>query len=246
MVTMRRTSTVLAVALLVTLLVGPAVHSGQASPLSGTTWCASKASMVLLAGSSGTGQYTTGYSSPDGTYQPTAYGWWARLSRQAQANFGTVSANHSHAGAQVTDFLAGGRWSNTTGAVADIEATQPRLTIISLGTNEYLGQLPPGEFAANLAELVARIQAVNPTGNLMLTTQWTAYYVAPTYPWSQYAQAIRDVAVARSAAVLDLRQYIPPATDPDWARFYHPDRIHLLDHAHLIVTAAVATRALGC
>jgi acyl-CoA thioesterase-1 len=243
----RRTKrTALVLILFALLLAGAPVHSGVASPLTGTLWCTDKASMALLAGSSGTGQYTTGYSSPDGTYQPTAYGWWARLARQAQSNFGTTSANYSHGGAQASDFLADGRWSNTTGAVGSIEATRPRLTIISLGTNEYLGQVPPAEFAANLADLVSRVQAANPAGNLMLTTQWTAYVPAPTYPWSQYAQAIRDVAVSHSAAMLDLRQYIPPASDPDWARFYHPDRIHLLDHAHLIVSAAVATRALGC
>lgn len=243
---MHRTLKIAVVALLVALLAGPAVQSGQASPLSGTTWCAGKASMALLAGSSGTGQYTTGYTSPDGTYQPTAYGWWTRLARMAQSNFGTTAANYSHTGAQVSDFLPDGRWPTTAGAVSDVAATQPRLVVISLGTNEYLSQVPPAEFAVNLTRLVDEIQQVNPTGNLLIVVQWTAYTVSPVYPWSQYAQVIRDVVVAQNAALLDLRQYIPPATDPDWSRFYHPDRIHLLDHAHLIVTAAVATRALGC
>jgi acyl-CoA thioesterase-1 len=232
-------TTVLLAALTVAPVASPA-------PLTGSTWCSDKNSMALIAGSSGTGYLTTGYTNPDGVYQPTTYGWWKWVSGRATAAWGTDAYNYSHVGAVTKDFLPEGRWPTTTVAVADIGQHRPDMLIVSLGTNEYLTQTPPAQFETNLRQLVQAIRAESPTTAVLLAVQWTAYVPSPTYQWEQYKQAIQAVAVSEVTAMVDLRQYLIPANNPDWARFYHPDRIHLLDHSHLIVAGAFWTWLFSC
>jgi acyl-CoA thioesterase-1 len=243
MVTVRRTLVAVTVALLVALLVAPVARP---APLTGSTWCTNKDSLALIAGSSGTGYLTTGYNSPDGTYSPTAYGWWRWVTKRAANAWGTLSFNYSHVGATTADFLPNGRWLSTTGAVADLGQNQPDLVVISLGTNEYLTQVDPAVFEGNLRRLVQDIHAASPRTAILLAVQWTSHLPNPTYVWEQYKQKIQSVAVSEMAAMVDLRQYLIPASDPDWARFYHPDRIHLLDHSHLVVAAAFWTWLFSC
>ncbi|ROP36295.1 SGNH/GDSL hydrolase family protein [Saccharothrix texasensis] len=242
----RWTSLIGALIAVTALLVGPTGREHQAAALTGATWCTTKASMAVIGGSSSTGYLTEGYASPDNTYHPTTYGWWRRLTAQAAAGWGTTATNYARNSAKAADFLPGGRWPITTGAVADIDAKNPALVIVSLGTNEYLAQVPPAQFEADLVQLVDDIKTASPGTAVVLVAQWTAYVPAATYPWSQYVTAIRNTAVAEVAGLVDLRQYLISAGDQDWSRFYNIDRIHLLDHSHMIVAAAMAMKIFGC
>ncbi|GAB3429777.1 SGNH/GDSL hydrolase family protein [Actinophytocola sediminis] len=242
----RAAAAALAILLVTILLASGEPRRAEAAPLSNSTWCAYKDSLALLGGSSGTGYLTAGYSSADGTYDPTTYGWWKRVAERADSAWGAESYNYSRNGASAASYLPGGRWPSTTGAVADIGAHQPALAIISLGTNEYLAQVQPGVFEANLRQLVDDIQTISPRTAILLAVQWTARVPSPTYSWEQYKQRIQAVAVSEITAMVDLRQYLPSASDPDWAKFYHPDRIHLLDHSHLVVAAAFWTWLFSC
>jgi acyl-CoA thioesterase-1 len=250
---MSRLRRVAAIAAALLLLVTPVAVS-TSSPSSyevqsqvGSPWCPSKASMALIASSSGTGSMTTGYSSPDGTYAATAYGWWSRVTRQFNSYWGTTQTNYSRGSAHVSDFLPGGRWLITTGATADIAVKQPSLVIISLGTNEYVEQVPPTTFEANLNTLISDIRAAAPSTTIYLTTQWEVNMWNPvTYPYANYTAAIRSAAVNHGTGLMDLRQYIIPGTSADWPMFYHPDRGHLLDVGHMVVAAAWSVRLAAC
>ena len=216
-----------------------------AAPLTGSAWCQDHASLAVLGDSGSTGLGTTGYASQDDSYFRTAYGWYKRATDEAKSNYGTASANYAHNGAMAADFLPGGRWPLTTGALVQIEQTKPSLAIIELGGNEYLSAQGPDAFRTNLTELVTRIQTASPRTAVLLVAIWDIAAPGAALPWSQYVGAIRDTAIARGVAMVDLRQYIPRA-DLDRAGLYNPDRTHLNDAGNMVFAAAAWTWLLSC
>lgn len=219
--------------------------TSAASAGSAGTWCASgKASLAILGASSETGYGTTGYPSGVQTYYPTTYGWTRRLGDLLERTWGTTTKNYSHNGAQVSDYLPGGRWPVTIGAVADLAATQPALVIIDLGGNEYWTQVAPAVFESNLRTMIAYIRVARPSVDIMLylheeiswATNGNAYWPqsAPKYPWSQYASRIVTVASTLPTGMVDMRQFINPS-EGDPAGLWSADGIHLNDAGQSVV-----------
>jgi acyl-CoA thioesterase-1 len=216
----------------------------SAAPLSTSAWCQDHASLAVLGASDSTGSFTTGYASPDETYWPTTYGWPSRIDYLTGV-WNTTVDNYARNGAQTSDFLPGGRFPITTGALAQIQTKQPSLVLITLGGNEYLNNVSPSTFQANLTTLVQEIHRVSPRSGILLISLWHIARTNPPYQWQAYADAMFNVAVTELTALIDLRQYIPPS-DQDTAGLYVSDRIHLSDAGHMVEAAAVWTWLISC
>lgn len=216
-----------------------------AAPLSDSAWCKDRASLVVLGASDSTGAFTTGYASPDETYYKTPYGWFSRVSGNAATYWGTTATNYSRNGAQTSDFLPGGRWPVTTGAVEQIRQKQPSLVIITLGGNEYLSGVSPSVFQANLTQLVRDIHAASPRTGVVLAALWHIARTNPAHQWWEYTTAMFNVAVSEVTALIDLAQYFP-RSDMDTAGLFASDRIHLTDAGNMVAAATMWTWVISC
>lgn len=214
-----------------------AADAGQTS-----TWCTKKEQVAILGTSADTGFGATGYQSTTDTYAPTTYGWTTKIANDLHAQWNTTTKNYAHNGAMATDYLPGGRWPDTTGALADLTQRQPDLVLIDLGGNELISQTDPAVFKANLGKVIDNIRAARPGVDILLSIyaelKWTPNPwggQTQKYFWSQYATSIYDTAVAKGTALVDLRQYIPPAGS---ANLPNPspwlsDNVHLNDAGNL-------------
>jgi acyl-CoA thioesterase-1 len=239
----------LAAVLVASTLISP--NTGQrahAGPLQGSTWCAYRDTMAIIGGSSATGYLTTGYASPDGTYSSAAiYGWWKRVTDFAATNWQTVSQNYARNGASFASYMPTGQWPITRDAITALVDTKPDLLFVALGTNEYLAQLPPDTFEQNMRWVIESVKQGTPRTAIMMIVQQTAYAgPAPAYSWELYKQRIMEVAVDETLAMADIRQSVPSAYGTDWTKFYHPDRIHMLDTAQMTFAAAVRPWLFFC
>lgn len=217
-----------------------AVPSASATPHS--TWCSAHNNVAIIGTSADTGYATSGYASPTDTWYPTTYGWATRFANALHSEWGTNVQNYAHNGAMASDFLPGGRWSDTVGAVADIQAHQPDLVIIDLGGNEYNIQKPPEQFQADLDTLVDNVRAARPGVDILLSIYaefiWKPNEWSPptqSYTWADYGAVIYTTAVAKGTALVDMRQYVPSeyaSQQPDpipWSS----DGIHLNEAGNL-------------
>lgn len=180
-------------------------------------------------------------TSPDDTFARTKYGWATKLSDNLTAEWLTVTDNYAHNGAMASDYLPGGRWSSTTGALGKIAATLPPLVLIDLGGNEYWTQRDPAGLQTQLGQIVDQVRAARPEATVLLSIypelQWRANEYASTkrWDWSAYGAAIYNTAVTKQTALVDLRQTIPAAADPVPTNpdVWTSDRIHLNDAGNL-------------
>lgn len=200
------------------------------------TWCGDKSNITVLGSSSSTGYKTTGYTG-GGEYQPTQYGWWRRVSANAAQAWGTTATNRARAGALVADYLPGGRWPVTTGAVAQIAVDQPDMVLIQLGTNEYLTDVDPAAFEANLRQLLTDVRTSRPGVDVVLIKGWRVARSAPAYPWSQYGAVFGRVASSMGTALIDMQQLVD-GSDLDTAHLYDADLTHLNDAGQSVLAAA--------
>ncbi|GLY70523.1 SGNH/GDSL hydrolase family protein [Amycolatopsis taiwanensis] len=216
-----------------------AVPSDAATPT--PAWCTSHHNVAIIGTSADTGYGTTGYPSNAETYQPTRYGWTFRFSQNLYAEWQTAVQNYAHNGALATDYLPGGRWSDTTSATNDIAAKQPELVIIDLGGNEYISQVPPATFGANLKTVVDNVKAARPNVTILMSIYtellWTPNPWASTkkYNWESYSAQIFNTAVQEGVALVDMRQYIPAAGSADLPNPspWNSDNAHLNDAGNL-------------
>lgn len=246
---LRRAAAAVAVALLILIsgAAGGASPIASAGPLSQSTWCQHRDSIAVFGGSSSTGYLTTGYTKTDNTYQATPYGWWKQITDFAATNWGTVSYNYARNGASYASYTTGGQWPVTRNAVQSLSETQPDLLFLALGTNEYLAQQDPAAMEANMRAVVAAVKESSPRTAMMAIVQHTAYAGPnPAFPWERYKQRIMQVVIDEHLAMADLRQSVPSAYGTDWARFYHPDRIHMLDTTHMTFAAGVRPWLFFC
>lgn len=224
-------------ALTVTLVNAVPSDAATANP----TWCTSQHNVGIIGTSAETGYGTTGYPSGADTYQQTLYGWTFRFGQSLYGQWGTTVENYAHNGALASDFLPGGRWASTTSAISDITAKQPELVIIDLGGNEFNSQVSPTTFAVNLKSVVDNVKAARPDVTILMSIYaellWTPnpYASTESYTWDQYATQIYNTAVQEGVALIDMRQYIPPAGS---ANLPNPspwtgDNIHLNDAGNL-------------
>ena len=237
---MKRVSILLAAILAVVALAVPA------SATTGVTWCDSgHASLDILGDSGATGYGSTGYPAGAQTWQSTTYGWVKRLTDRLGT---TVVHTYAHNGAMASDFLPGGRWTDTTGAVAQVQADQPAGLIIELGGNEYNVQVSPATYQANMQTLINNIKAVSPATTIFISHIWQIGVTQQpvTYTWGQYRTADIALATSNAAGFVDLEQYMPSATTNltgPVTGLYGSDNIHPNDAGNLL-EAAVYTQWL--
>lgn len=228
--------------------------TASAAPLTNSPWCANKDSIAIMGGSTNTGFQSSGYPANPGSYAgyyPTTYGWWSRVTTQLNAYYGTAddgvvfkSYNYARNGASAHNFLPGGAFPE---AMNDLATTKPNLLIISVGSNEYLGQLNPTQFQTNLTALIDAVYARTNSTAVMLAVQHEIGIANPTYTYSQYAQVIYNVAATRYAAVIDMRQVAPSdAAGNNPAGLYNADKIHLSDAGQLVYAARYWSALVSC
>ncbi|MCP2168216.1 SGNH/GDSL hydrolase family protein [Goodfellowiella coeruleoviolacea] len=219
----------------------------EVTAASGPTWCTDKSRLVVLGDSAATGYGTTGYPADVQTYVPTENGWVAKMARNL-AGFGTEVTNLAHNGALVADYLPGGRWADTTSAVAQIQQLQPSMVIVELGGNDFYIDRDPEVFARQLRQLVDSIKAAAPSSSIFLVKIWEiGQRESPraVHTWSEYGAKMHEVAVATGAGLSDLAQYLPSPNN-DTAGLYLPDRIHLNNAGNLVVHGALYTWMISC
>lgn len=238
---MKVSTKIASAAIAVGLVVSGSVATSDAAPIQ-STWCAAHNNVAIIGTSAETGYATVGYPATGSTFSPTQYGWAARFANSLHAQWGTNVQNYAHNGSMAADFLPGGRWSDTTGAVADIQAHQPDLVIIDLGGNEYNIQKSPAQFQADLNTLVDNVRAARPGVDILMSIYaefvWQPNQWSPptqSYTWAQYGSVIYGTAVAKGAALVDMRQYVPseysavPPIPTPWSA----DGIHLNEAGNL-------------
>ncbi|GLY68725.1 SGNH/GDSL hydrolase family protein [Amycolatopsis taiwanensis] len=177
---------------------------------------------------------------PRPTSQPATAGPSASA-KTSTPNGKPAVQNYAHNGALATDYLPGGRWSDTTGATNDIAAKQPELVIIDLGGNEYISQVPPATFGANLKTVVDNVKAARPNVTILMSMYtellWTPNPWASTknYNWESYSAQIFNTAVQEGVALVDMRQHIPAAGSADLPNPspWNSDNAHLNDAGNL-------------
>lgn len=210
-----------------------------------STWCADHSDIAIVGTSAETGYGTTGYASSTDTYAPTVYGWVTRFTNSMRAQWGTNVHDYAHNGALASDYLPGGRWTGTTGAITDMATYQPDLVLVDLGGNELYSQVDPATFQSNLNMVITNIRAMRPGVDILMSIyaqmKWVPNqytnppYAAQKYTWDQYATIIYNTAVAQGTALVDMRQYIPnadasPMTNPT---VWNTDNIHVNDAGNL-------------
>ncbi|MDT8911956.1 SGNH/GDSL hydrolase family protein [Amycolatopsis sp. PS_44_ISF1] len=218
------------------------VPSAQADTSGKPAWCTGHANVSILGTSADTGYGTTGYPAGRELPAPTPYGWTTKFTNDLHSEWGTKVDNRAHNGAMASDFLPGGRWSDTTSATADMAGSQPDLVVIDLGGNEFLIQKDPAQFAADFAKVIDNVRAARPDATILLSIyaelKWAKTPSSPatqTHTWSEYAAKIHSTAVDKGVALVDLRQYIPPAasaTLPSPSPWLS-DNMHLNDAGNL-------------
>lgn len=243
----------------VTVAVTATVPAGATAPAAPTTpvglssWCPTQASAVVLGDSSSTGYGTTGYSNTTETWQPTYSGWVASLGRLWPHSTWTVLSRN---GAMSSDYLPGGRFSITVGAIDVIDDEQPALVVIMLGGNDYVIDADPvTTYRANLERITADIRAVSPQSSLLYVSIWEFAYrrqsPPPVHPYSAYIDQMRAVAQAHDAVHVDLtRDMHSAAVHPETGLYirdeYGPGlAVHATDAGNWVVRAVMA-RALQC
>ncbi|MEV4597137.1 SGNH/GDSL hydrolase family protein [Amycolatopsis sp. NPDC049253] len=232
-----------AVLTLIVLGIGMSTVVTSADAAQERSWCARKANVAIIGTSADTGYGSTGYQSTTDTWSPTTYGWTTKFADSLRAQWQTNVQNYSHNGALAADYLPGGRWAGTTGAMADMAAKQPDLVLVDLGGNDLWAQVDPAKFQTDLNNVIDGIRASRPGGvdilmSIYAELKWTPNpYGGNTqkYTWDQYASVIYQTAVAKGTALVDMRQYIPPAGS---ANLPNPspwtsDNIHLNDAGNL-------------
>lgn len=235
--------TALAVSLLAFTSVGVGFTATSASAQTPPPYCATKTQLAIVGTSAETGYATTGYPSGAQTYNPTTYGWATRFANSVHSQWSTNVSNYAHNGSLASDFLPGGRFTDTTAAVADIAVKKPTLVLLDVGGNEYWSQKDPAVFQTNLNTLIDNIKAATPNAVILMSIyaelKWVQSVdsgnVPQKYTWAQYASVIYNTAVAKGNALVDLRQYIPPATatpQPNPSTWY-TDGIHQNDAGNI-------------
>lgn len=104
-----------------------------------------------------------------------------------------------------------------------------QLAVLMFGTNDQPWILP-ADYKANLTTMIDRIRAVNPASDILLVAPCENQRTDNPRPMSVYAAAMREVAVARKAAFLNL-QYVFGETPAEYAYgsnrpWFQDDLIH--------------------
>lgn len=231
------------------------VSADPADPQS--TWCTNPAGGVVVMGdSSTTGYGTTGYL--DGTqggheyYQSTYSGWINGLKQVwPEADWYVASRN----GAMSSDYLPNGRFEKTREAIAEVEARQPSLVIITTLGNDYVIDRPPAEYQENLEQIVEGVREAAPDTSIVLVTMWRFDFKLdtsePNFEFDSYAERMQQVADEHDLTWVDLREHMHNAWEHPETGLYHADEygpgqaIHTTD-AGQWVQKAVMRHALTC
>lgn len=218
---------------------GPSAQAQTPPP-----WCADKSQLAVIGASSETGYASSGYPSGAQTWVATPFGWATKLANSVKAQWQTTTSNYAHNGAMVSDYLPGGRWDSTMAAFGDIATKKPSIVLINLGGNEFWSQASPATFQTNLNTMIDNVRAGDPNAVIVLGTYAQLLWQQSVdsgnkpqqYTWDQYAQVIYNTAVAKGTAMVDFRQYVPPAGSanlPNPSPWYS-DNIHMNDAGSLI------------
>jgi lysophospholipase L1-like esterase len=149
----------------------------------------------------------------------------------------------AHTGA-TTDHFTSSMWDQ-----AEITATaKADLVTIALGANDYLSSSEtPAGVTANLQAMIDSIRSKasthsthQPSIAVVIPWDFSAYGTRNGYTWSDFADAIRDVAAADSSvALLDLTSTGSPAGVA--GGLYAPDGIHPSDSGQAAISAAATS-----
>jgi acyl-CoA thioesterase-1 len=202
-----------AVAAAVLLLGGVLVSSAAAQPSTGEFAAATASGWcpnrerLVILGDSG----STGYGSPD-----------------------------YPAGAQTYKPTANG-WSSIVSRNLAAEPTwRTQTTVIALGGNEFYIDKDPQQFAAEYDQLVRSVHATAPGATIMLLVEWelgARQSAGAVHTWQDYTGEMRKTAAAGPHGMIDLRQYLPRASQE--SGLYMADNIHPNQFGQRVLGAAM-------
>jgi lysophospholipase L1-like esterase len=166
------------------------------------------------------------------------------------ANSGVVVMNHAFPG-NTTDTFVGATTQASTLKASVSSIFNPDLLIINIGANDYMNGVVPATFQANVSTMIDsyRTQVGNALCPVLLCSYFARYDItSPTYPWSQYAAALRAVAAAKTdVEFLDLAPFFAATQTADDADFNMIDTggVHLANRGHNLYAQVVADRLLA-
>lgn len=134
-------------------------------------------------------------------------------------------------GLDSTDLLASGR-------LARVQAIQPDIVLIGIGSNDYNSLMAVSTYKANVLARIAEMRAVmlKPTVFILVHNWRRIDTTSPIAPWSAYGNALREIALAnpQDTAFIDASVAFEYAdfsgTDPYTLRYF--DGVHGYPAAH--------------
>ncbi|MGY1773490.1 GDSL-type esterase/lipase family protein [Blastococcus sp. SYSU D00813] len=151
---------------------------------------------------------------------PSGLGSETAVVASTTASWGTVSSaagvhgyNAGESGTTAANYL-------TSGEIASAAALNPRAVLHMIGTNDWSGGVAPATYKANVQNVIASLKAATsgPCVHILVASYGLAG--SPTYPWSQYITAMREIADADPdhVAFIDLSEAYAlvgvPGSDP--------------------------------
>lgn len=182
---------------------------------------------VTITGTSGGSLYMMGAYFHDGDEAKGVRVWDGAKSGTFYSTFSAASSGGSDAWA---DMLIGGAGLGFT----------PDLTVMSFGTNDYTS-VTPDAFSTTVLNLIATVRAKAPNTAILLLPVWERNTSGGKAPWSEYLQALREIAAGGTEiAFADLGERIPKGGGPSKFGLL-VDGTHLTDKGNGIVADAMVS-----
>ena len=137
-----------------------------------------------------------------------------------------------HGGYKASDYLASSTWLDP------IATIQPQLVTLMLGTNDYSAGVAKATFKSQMTTLIANIRAVITTPpSFLLMAAYQAHIPSITVPWSDYVDALSEIAVADGD--ITFFSHVPSFggyIDPPGGGLIDADRVHASDSGNQLIS----------
>lgn len=198
-----------------------AIRGGRPIPIRGLT---AGSHTITLTGLTGNGGYVEGFMVYNGDESAGVRTW-----------------ESGHSGWTANHYDTNQYWWETLATV------QPDLIVLFLGLNDYGNgtlniRATPAAYKASLQSVLVKMRAkiTTPPSVLLVLPYERGQVVNPLAPWSEYRQALLDLAAADSAiTLLDLEQVMGPFTSDPYGVMFGNDGAHPNDKGHQMIADAV-------
>lgn len=169
---------------------------------------------------------------------------------QANANMGVQVMDWGYSGYHSGSFAGAGATAASARLAITNSSSTPNMLIIFLGANDYIGNINPATtFKTQMQAIITEHRALNaswaakPILMVGYFARWDA--TSPTYPWSGYVTAMKEIVAANTRMdFIDLSGFFPASQVADDADFDLIDSsgVHPTDAGHALIAQALADK----